>query len=198
MSLLGCKGKYAKGGATAELRVCSQNVNRTVVTLSNGERPASAVSGGPGVEVSRTTCEVLRAVPDGSRAAQIDNASVTGPVARWVRISHHDITGEHPIPQGLLGHAPCVALVQTTEARHRSHRGARCRLLLDGPLVRGVFFGSGANSHCGHRAPNLASAPRILLERGAQDAARQRGGKRDCRGLVADTPFGHSPSEFSW
>jgi hypothetical protein len=140
MSLLGCEGKYAKRGATAELRVCSQNVNRTLVTLSNGERPASAVSGGPGVEVSRTTCEVLRAVPDGSRAAQIDNASVTGPVAGGCGLAITTSPGEHLIPQGLRGHAPCVAMVQTTEARHGSHRGARCRLLLDGPLVRGVFF----------------------------------------------------------
>ena len=31
-------------------------------------------------------------------------------------------------------------MVQTTEARHRSHLCARCRLWLDGPSVRGVLF----------------------------------------------------------
>src|SRR5262249_23547166 len=42
--------------------------------------------------------------------------------------------------------APRVAMVQATEARHRSHVCASCRLRLDWPLVRGVFLERVMNS----------------------------------------------------
>jgi hypothetical protein len=92
------------------------------------------------VKVSRTTCEVLRAVPDGSRAAEIDNASAAGPIAQWVQISHHDITGKASYSAG------------TTRTRAMcsdgaDHRGAAWKspwrwlpASARWPVGRGVFF----------------------------------------------------------
>ena len=95
-------------------------------------------------------------------------------------------------------------MVQTTEARHRSQLCARCRLRLDGPMVRGIFFERVMNSVVMVIAYVILdeSEQMSFVQRDdmVQDLARQLPTQRSavpfCQGDLMLVRFGFRPVAF--
>ena len=116
----------------------------TLATDFNGEPGYDAVAGGPEVKVSRDCLRQYFGRCDRAFQGRATPLSVD-PIARCA--SPWELPLERKfIPERLRCFAPRVAMVQTTEARHRSHVCARGRLRLDSPLVRGVLCERVVNS----------------------------------------------------